>query len=212
LFGKLHAPETRERRIFWLCPGKGPADPAVTTVGRKPEELPALLAALRAHIAGRPAGRIARPVAALAPALQAARFGVAVWSAASLDALMIEMLFGLIDDLNARTRFTGLPLPAGDNAQGVLQACGWLTGFPMRAGFGRHDPEHDPWRFDATRLVDDGEADCALWISAYRTAAPAWKRTIPQIVLSAAPADQHVAIQVGRPVLDHDAVEHADCS
>jgi formylmethanofuran dehydrogenase subunit B len=79
----------------------------------------------------------------------------------------------------------------------------------MRTGFGHGDGEHDPWRFDATRLVDDGEADCALWISAYRAAAPAWRRTIPQIVLAAEPAeDQHVIIQVGRPALDHDAVEH----
>ena len=209
LFGKLHAPAGGERRIFWLCPGKAATDAAIRTVGRKPEELPTLLATLRAHIAGRPAGKVAKPLAELATALQAARFGVAVWSAASLDALTIEMLFGLIDDLNAKTRFSGLPLPAGDNAQGVLQACGWLTGFPMRTGFGRHDPEHDPWRFDASRLVDDGEADCALWISAYREAAPGWHRAIPQIVLSAAPiAGQHVAIQVGGPALDHDAVEH----
>jgi formylmethanofuran dehydrogenase subunit B len=213
LFGKLPATEAGERRIFWLCPGKGVVDPAVTAVGRKPEELPTVLAALRAHIAGRPAGKTAKPLAALATALKAARFGVAVWSAASLDALTIEMLFGLIDDLNAKTRFTGLPLPAGDNAQGVLQACGWLTGFPIRTGFGRHDPEHDPWRFDAARLVDDGEADCALWISAYRSTAPAWRRTIPQIALSTAPvAGQHVTIEVGRPALDHDAVEHDTAS
>jgi formylmethanofuran dehydrogenase subunit B len=209
LFGKLAAPETGERRIFWLCPGKSAVGSPIRTVGRKGEELPTLLATLRAHIAGRPAGKIAKPVAELATALQAARFGVAVWSAPHLDALTIEMLFGLLDDLNAKTRFSGLPLPAGDNAHGVLQACGWLTGFPMRTGFGRHDAEHDPWRFDATRLVDDGEADCALWISAYRTAPPAWQRAIPQIVLSAQPeGDQHVAIQVGRPARDHDAVEH----
>ncbi len=35
---------------------------------------------------------------------QAARFGVAVWSAATLDALTIEMLCGLVEDLNAGTR------------------------------------------------------------------------------------------------------------
>lgn len=209
LFGEIRAPEAGagERRIFWLCPGKGSANAAATTVGRNASELPTLLAMLRARVAGRP-GKATKPVAALATALQAARFGVAVWSAASLDALTIEMLFGLINELNAGTRFSGLPLAPGDNAHGVLQTCGWLTGFPMRAGFGRRYPEHDPWRFDATRLVDDGEADCALWISAYQTAAPAWQRTIPQIVLSAAPANQHVAIQVGRPALDHDAVEH----
>ena len=210
LFGEIRAPEAGggKRRIFWLCPGKGTANPAATTVGRNASELPTLLAMLRARLAGRP-GKAPKPVAALATALQAARFGVAVWSAASLDALTIEMLFGLIDDLNAGTRFSGLPLAPADNAHGILQTCGWLTGFPMPTGFGRGRPEHDPWRFDATRLVDDGEADCALWISAYRAAGPAWHRTIPQIVLSTEPApDQHVTIQVGRPVLDHDAVEH----
>ena len=60
-----------------------------------------------------------------------------MWSAANLDVLAIEMLCGLVQDLNAQTRFTGLPLAAGDNALGVLQACGWMTGFPMRTGFGR---------------------------------------------------------------------------
>ena len=211
LFGTLGTPEAGagERRIFWLCPGKGTTDAAIKTVGRKADELPTLLAVLRAHIAGRPAGKIAKPVATLATALQAARFGVAVWSAASLGAPAIEMLFGLIDDLNANTRFSGLPLAPGDNAHGVLQACGWLTGFPMRTAFGRGAPEHDPWRCDTTRLVDDGEADCALWISAYRAAAPGWHRAVPQIVLAAQPGPgQRVFIQVGRPALDHDAVEH----
>jgi len=211
LFGKLGASEAGAgvRCIFWLCPGKGMTDAAINTVGRKADELPTLLAVLRAHIAGRPAGKIAKPVATLATALQAARFGVAVWSAASLDAPAIEMLFGLIDDLNASTRFSGLALAPGDNAHGVLQACGWLTGFPMRTAFGRGAPEHDPWRCDAARLVDDGEADCALWISAYRASAPAWHRAVPQIVLAAQPGSgQRVFIQVGRPALDHESVEH----
>ncbi|MDR3406930.1 MAG: amidohydrolase family protein, partial [Methylovirgula sp.] len=58
------------------------------------------------------------------------------------------------------------PRPA-QNAVGVLQTSGWMTGFPIRTGFGRGYPEHDTWRFDANRLVDAGEADAALWISAY---------------------------------------------
>ena len=66
------------------------------------------------------------------------------------------------------------PLAPGDNAVGVLQTCGWMTGFPMRTGFGRGYPEHDPWRFDGDRLVASGEADCVLWISAYRAAQPPW--------------------------------------
>jgi formylmethanofuran dehydrogenase subunit B len=199
-----------ERRIFWLCPGKGAPTGAVTMIiGRDADDLPVLLAVLRARIAGRPAGKVSKPIAGLARALQAARFGVAVWSAAALDELTIEMLFGLINDLNAATRFSGLPVSLGDNALGVLQACGWMTGFPMRTGFGRGYPEHDPWRLEAKRLVDDGEADCALWISAYRTAAPGWRGTVPTIALTAEPeSGQHVYIQIGRPALDHDTVEH----
>lgn len=216
LFGKLRAEEgVQERRIFWLCPGKGAATKAaIKVIGRNPSELPTLLAVLRARIAGRPAGTVSKPVAELASALQAARFGVAVWSAAALDELAIEMLFGLINDLNAKTRFTGLALGPGDNARGVLQACGWMTGFPVRTGFGRGFPEHDPWVFDAARLVDEGEADCALWISAYRASVPGWSASIPTIALSAegAQPQAHVYIQVGRPALDHDSVEHDDIS
>jgi formylmethanofuran dehydrogenase subunit B len=205
-----------ERRVFWLCPGKPAARPEVImAIGRTAAELPTLLGVLRAHIAGRPAAKIARPIAELATALQAARFGVAVWSAQTLDELTIEMLFGLLKDLNAKTRFTGLPHAAGDNAFGVQQACGWMTGFPVRTGFGRGYPEHDPWRFDAKRIVAGGEADCALWVSAYQPAPPNWKAAIPTIALSAGtlsggawPSSSQVHIQVGRPVLDHDAVEH----
>jgi formylmethanofuran dehydrogenase subunit B len=135
-----------------------------------------------------------------------------VWSAAALDSLAIEMLCGLVADLNAKTRFSGLPLAAGDNAVGALQACGWMTGFPVRIGFGRGYPEHDPWRFDAGRLVETGEADCVLWISAYRAVAPKWKRAVPTIALTAQGANfsrpPRVHINVGRPGIDHDAVEY----
>ena len=182
--------------------------------------MPILLAALRARVAGRPIGKA--PVAqsaidALAAGLQAARFGVAVWSASSeLDALGIEMLCGLVKDLNIKTRFSGLPLPPSDNAAGVLEACGWTTGFPVRTGFGQlgpeHAAEHDSWRFDASRLVEAGEADCVLWISAYRPAAPGWTSDVPTIALTGPEArfrrPAQVQIAVGRPGTDHDCVEH----
>ncbi len=178
------APEAGDasRRVIWLCPGRAEQAretvPSVETIGRDPADLPVVLAALRARLAGRPVGKTrlpAKAIDALAADLQATRFGVAVWAAAELDELTIEMLCGLVKDLNAKTRFTGLPLHAGDNAPGALQACAWLTGFPVRTGFGRRHPEHDPWRFDADRLVDAGEVDCALWISAYRATAPSWR-------------------------------------
>jgi formylmethanofuran dehydrogenase subunit B len=205
-----------DRRTFWLCPGRhAGAAGGITTVGLEARDLPVLLAALRARVNGRPAGPSPVPTPVLdeaADGLKAARFGVAVWSAAELDALAIEMLCGLVADLNATTRFSGLPLAPGDNAIGVLQVCGWMTGFPPRTGLGRSYPDHDTWQYRAARLVDSGEADCVLWISAYRAAAPEWSGDPPTIAL--APADARfqkrprVHIAVGAPGRDHDSVEH----
>jgi formylmethanofuran dehydrogenase subunit B len=214
------APEVGQdvkRRVFRLCaprrPELAPAQAEIRTIGREADELPALLASVRARVAGRPVNRIVVPqrtLDALAADLQAARFGVAVWSAADLDALAIEMLCGLIDDLNARTRFTGLPVVPEDNAVGVMQACGWMTGFPLRTGFGRGRPEHDPWRHDARRLIESREADCVLWVSAYGAAADPLG-DVPMIALmpdASLPRPARVHIAVGRPGIDHDAVEH----
>jgi formylmethanofuran dehydrogenase subunit B len=210
------------RRVIRLCPGRGATSPVfeqAQVIGRSAADLPVLLAALRARVAGRPTGKTvvaAKSLDAVADELCAAHFGVALWSARELDDVSIEMLCGLVDDLNAKTRFTGLPLGPGDNALGVLAVCGWTTGFPMRIGFARGHPEHDPWRFDAARLVESGEADGALWISAYRAAVPTWSRRVPLIALTAAEtsfgAPPRVHIEVGRPGTDHDAVEHCPLS
>ncbi|HEY2138234.1 MAG TPA: tungsten formylmethanofuran dehydrogenase [Xanthobacteraceae bacterium] len=210
------------RSVVWLCPGRAlptPPRDGFRIIGRDPVVLPVLLAALRARLAGRRAGRIAIPARAideLATLLKAARFGVAIWSAGSLDSLAIEMLCGIVDDLNAQTRFAGFSVAPPDNATGVQQVSGWMTGFPLRTGFGRQYVEHDPWRFDAARLVASREADCVLWISAYRAALPPWggaradgPPVIGLITGDAAPSDRPaVQIEVGHPGVDHDAVEH----
>jgi formylmethanofuran dehydrogenase subunit B len=210
----------RERRIVWFCPPPereklARRDVSMESVGVPLADLPALLAALRARIAGRPIGKVSiaeNKVDAVATTLKGARFGVAVWSATELDPLAIEMLCGIVKDLNANTRFTGLPLWPGDNAAGVLQTCGWTAGFPTRTGFGRGYPEHDPWRFDARRLVESGEADCVLWISAYRPASPDWDAKVPTIALTTEGGrfrrSPRVHIAVGRPGVDHDAVDY----
>jgi len=212
-------PDIGAPRIVWLCPGRaarrGAVSEKVRAIGRNPDQLPAMLAAVRATVAGRPVGPApvgAKTLRAVADQLKAARFGTAVWSAAALDALTIEMLCGLVKDLNAQTRFSGLPLPPGDNALGVLQVCGWMTALPLRTGFARGFAEHDPWRFDASRLVASGEADCVLWISSYRASAPPWRRDVPTIALAAEGASfrhrPRVQVAVGRPGIDHDAVEY----
>ena len=214
------------RRVVWLAPAIGArirgfeGDIEIWGAGRG-AALAVNLAALRAHVknprlANRRIARSGLPLStldAIATTIKGARFGVAVWTAGSLDALEIEMLHGLVRDLNDTTRFSTLPLPAPDNGAGVLAACGWTTGFPMRTGFGAGVPVHDPWRFDAERLVASGETDCVVWISAFGAAPPAWRSAVNVIALcerTAQFADEpNVRITVGRPGVDHDAVMHS---
>jgi formylmethanofuran dehydrogenase subunit B len=227
LVERLLAPPARpeamdvKRRIVWLAPQAGAkirgfdGDIEVLAPGSG-AALAANLAALRARVKGRPVAqtRIALPALdALAGVVKGARFGVAVWTAASLGALEIEMLHGLVRDLNETTRFSTLPLPAPDNGAGVLAACGWRTGFPMRTGFGAGAPVHDPWRFDAERLVASGETDCVLWISAFGASPPAWLDAANVIALCEPTArftrEPNVHIAIGRPGLDHNAVMYS---
>jgi formylmethanofuran dehydrogenase subunit B len=211
-FDDAHQP----RKIFWIGPGRGEAAAAgATEIAASPAELPSLIAALRAGVVGhktRPDAKIERKLAGVAAQLKAARFGVLVWSGESIGRLTIEMIYGLLLDLNKTTRFTGLPIAPRANAMGVAQTSGWMTGFPMRTGFGRGYPEHDTWRFEAGRLVESGEADAAVWISAYGNEPPRWKRHIPFIAI-ATPNTRFayppkVRIDVGTPGIDHDSVEY----
>lgn len=203
------------RKIFWLGGDPGAAAKiGATEIAVSIEHLPYAVAGLRATAAGRKTrigGALAKSLAELATHLHEAHFGVAVWSAETLDALTIEAAQGLVFDLNQKTRFTNLVFGPTQNAVGVLQTSGWMTGFPMRTGFGRGYPEHDVWRFDANRLIDTGEADAALWISAYGASAPNWRRKVPYIALAAPgttfPYPPKVQIEVGMPGKDHDAIE-----
>jgi formylmethanofuran dehydrogenase subunit B len=220
VIGSEQAKSIQRREVLWLCPGRDlltlAEAIAATPIGRKRDDLPGLLAALRAHVAGRPrSSKISissKRLRQLAAVLKQAGFGTAIWSSAELDPLVIEMLCGLVGDLNATTRFSGLPLAPEDNAIGVLHVCGWLTGFPMRTAFGSGFPQHDPWLCDGRRLVTSGEIDCVVWISAYRDQAPPWQCELPTIALTAqdtafrTPA--HVHISVGCPGIDHSGVQH----
>ncbi len=209
------------RRVIWLAesgaasmPGFG-GDIEVIAAGAG-AKLAANIAALRARIKARGIaldGAAASPWDALARQLKAAQFGVAVWSSRNLDALTIEMLNGIVRDLNETTRFSTLPLAPPENGAGVLAACGWMTGFPMRTGFGAGAPAHDPWRYDAQRLALSGESDCALWISAFGASPPAWQSRVNFIALSDEATrfaqTPRVHIRVGRPGVDHSGVLHS---
>jgi formylmethanofuran dehydrogenase subunit B len=207
--------EVTARKIVWIGAGKGEAPAGTLEVAATPAALPNILASLRAIVLGRKTTQgpaMTKKLTEVAEILKAAHFGVAVWSAESADTLSIEMLTGLIIDLNKNTRFSSVRLVAPMNAAGVVLTSGWMTGFPVRTGFGRGYPEHDTWRFDSKRLVDSGEADAAIWISAYGAEAPPWTKQVPLIALTAPGtrfgAEPHVRFDVGRPGVDYDSTEY----
>jgi len=206
----------KPRKILWL----GGTASEAAAVGAPVELIPASTAEIaatlgvwRARLGGRRVALDAektKAADAIVETLKGAHFGVAIWSAAALEPLTVESIQALLTDLNTTLRFTGIAIGARSGASGVGQASGWMTGFPVRTGFGRARPEHDPWRFEAARLVDSGEADAALWIAAHDGEAPPWsRRDIPLVTLGPAGsgAGRGLFIAVGRPGVDHDAVE-----
>lgn len=209
--------QPQRREILWI--GAEDGEEALSRlanhkIAARGEALAHLISALRACNAGR---RVALPasettaLAAIAEKLQQAKFGVVIYSPSSLDVLAIEMLAGLVADLNKSTRFSTISVGGSGNAETAMQTAGWTTGFPVRTGFGRGFPEHDPWRFDAARLVASGEADALVWISC-EGELPSWASRTPLVALSganSAASQSKVHITVGQPGRDHDSVDFA---
>jgi formylmethanofuran dehydrogenase subunit B len=149
-------------------------------------------------------------LATIAERLTAARYGAIVWHPASFapdDAeLAVERLAAMLRHLNIKTRCVGLPLGGSGNGVGAMQAALWQAGWPLRLGFGDGTPRHDPWRFDARRLLASGEADLLLWAATLSAEAPPeidgpLIAIVPDDVVLAKPAA--VEIRVGIPGIDH---------
>jgi formylmethanofuran dehydrogenase subunit B len=206
-----------QRRMLWIGRGPGGARAGsgveIKHIPLQSSHIGSGLAILRARLAGRPIGTATTPrryIDSVLEVLRAARFGVVIWSPCDLDRLSIEMLAGLVADLNRTTRFTSLEAPSRDDFAGADLAMTWLTGFPSHVSFATGDAVHDPWRFDADRLADSGEIDLAVWISPHRNVWPAWDCKVPIIALTGPAACERdgaqIAIEVGRPGIDYDAV------
>ncbi len=203
-----------DRKIVALTPRavEPSAGSAAAWLKADANAVPGVLAALRARVNNRPLAADfaqAAEVKRAAELLKAAAFGVALWSPAAVDTLTIEMLTGLIKDLNGATRWTGLSVTPDASLSAAAMASGWMAALPLRASFAHDRPKHDPWQFDAQRMVQSGEADAILWISAFDDPLPDWLAGVPAIVVSAgsvAAASAAIGLRVGRPGRDHDAV------
>jgi len=166
------------------------------------------------HAAGIPI----EALAALSNRLKAAHHSAILWDAAHFPAaereIAVRILLHILRTLNRTTRSVGLPLGGSDNALGVSQALLWQTGWPSRICFSRGVPEHDPWLYDAERLVGDGEADALVW-TAVISPAPPPATSLPTIAIVAADTaiggTPDVVIRAGVPALDHGgAIVRAD--
>ena len=222
LFG--HAPDlgerTRgERQILWLGAPEGSADipgASIEQVGCPADGIADALAMIRAAVAGHRFGEgpiAAEQAEAAAAWMKGAGFGCAIFAVAGIDELGIEMLAGLVFDLNAATRFTCLPLFGPGQGFGAALMATWTTGFPLRVGFGRGFPDHDPDLYEAGQLIASGEADLAIHVAGLvntATPEPEWSGRVKVIAIgeSAAgwanpPAIRFDAGMAGR---DHDGV------
>jgi formylmethanofuran dehydrogenase subunit B len=174
--------------------------------------LAATLAALRAWCRGRSTSPPLSNFEAFAGALESTRFPVFLFSGYAAGGLALEMLQGLIADLNRKTRASSLHLPASENGWGSTLASTWMTGFPLRTGFARGFPDFDPWRHDAARMIEAGEADLHLRISA-ATVEPQKKKSRTGLIALAKTArpvaGAAVTIAIGEPGVDHEAVVYS---
>jgi formylmethanofuran dehydrogenase subunit B len=212
LYGEIKEP----RRLYRIGAPSGAGGPDKTEITCDDASLPAALAALRALINERPVAQDiggTLPLAALrdvAKALRNARYGVVAWSAGAFEGssseLIVQVTAELVRDLNRTTRCSGLPLGGNDNLTGANQICTWQYGLPLRTSFTGGVPVHDPLLNSARRRIAAGEADLAVWISAFRTDTPAG---LPANLIALAPPSTKferppaVLIPIGTPGVDH---------
>lgn len=216
----LFEPPPSQRKIVFVGPEAGaanlPDDDRILRLPCAQDRIGEVFAALRALVAGRPlfaaepGGIPAQDLTELAKRLPQARYGVVAWDAGELDFpggdLAVEAITGLIDQLNADTRWAGLPLGGRDGAATFGQACTWQTGYPGRVDLGPGYPRHAPHQLEAKRFAAE-EADAVLWISAFDAEQPPPATEAPTVVLGRSgltPAREPSAyIPVGVPGLDH---------
>jgi formylmethanofuran dehydrogenase subunit B len=202
--------------VTFLGPDRtAPHDPAVSErIALEPERILDALSFLAVLLGGRRVAADARlphtALAALAERLQAARYGAIVWDAAAFSAAAREpvatLVLQMLREATRKTRCVGLALGGSDNAQGIAQAMLWQAGWPGRLSFADGVPAHDPWLYDAERMIAASEADALLWVAA-TTPSPPPASAPPTVALVAGdtvlPTAPAVEIRVGVAGLDH---------
>ncbi len=175
---------TAERDIVYLGGRNLNTAPGVSPTGKQPDVLPCdldkvpeVLAALRAIVAGNPlkadniAGVSRQSLEKLAERLKAAKYSVVAWTGSALDfphaELSIQNIVGIVQELNKTTRSAGLPLSGNDGDVTAYNVSTWISGYPFRNSYRRGYPDYDPYHYDTSRLLAEGETDILVWINSF---------------------------------------------
>lgn len=219
--------DTSTREIVYLGGRNIDTAAGVAPNGRQPdvlpcdlEQLPAVIAALRALAAGKTllalevGGVSVADLTKLAQRLQAAKYSVMTWAAGTFNfphaELTVQSMTELVKTLNKTTRSSCLPLGGIEGDMNANQVSTWISGYPVRTSYARAYPEHDPYHFSTDQLLASGEADALLWVSSFNPDRVPPKTDIPTVVFGHAhmqlEQEPAVFIPIGTPGADHRGI------
>jgi formylmethanofuran dehydrogenase subunit B len=209
----LFVPDLAQRKIVSVgtaqtAAAQSPQGVAPHHIPCNSSDLPDVLAALRARFNGQHltatevAGISIADLDALAQQIHQAQYAVLVWLAPDLDfpqaELTTQMIAGLLDDINQKTRAAGLPLGGNDGDFSADAVLLWQSGFPFRTSLASGKPDYDPHLYSTDGLLARGEVDALLWVSSLDSRDARPKTTLPTVVLASAgmPVDDEVAVWI----------------
>ena len=176
-----------------------------------PQDRGDLLASLRAVVRGDHRGQIDERVRSLGNLLLSARYGAWFFGPESgrgpEESAVVEEMFKLVRDLNAKTRFVALTLGGPGNAAGSENVLTWQSGAPLAVDFSKGHPRFLPDEATAERLLTSGEADAALIVAddprrfLSRVALDALGR-IPTVAIASEEFPASVAMLSARPGIE----------
>ena len=76
----------------------------------------------------------------------------------------IDEAISLVDDLNAWTKFTIMPMRGHFNVAGANMVMSWQTGYPYAIDFSRGYPKYNPGDTSVVDILSRGDSDAALVI------------------------------------------------
>jgi formylmethanofuran dehydrogenase subunit B len=91
-------------------------------------------------------------------------FGLGVTQDRGRD-LNVEQLGALIREVNAFTRFYGIPMRGHGNVTGSNHVMGWQSGYPIAVNFSRGYPRYNPGEYSVVSLLAREEVDAALIVA-----------------------------------------------